>query len=270
MRVAGIMLVLVLAASTSGTAQTYGPPSPVPRTTSIPALHAQATSRLVEERFARGLAALDRREWPNARDEFAAIVALNPPEPKGSTALYDLAIAQANNRETAAAAASLRGAIARDPGFLAAMANLIAIDAERGDIAEARSVADRFVSVAPDSARALYARGVLALRQNDLATAKDDFGKLLRNDPQYAVAHYDLAIAESGLNAFDAAEREFRTALELAPHYARARFGLGTVLLRRGARADARVAFDAAAADAGPDVALRSVAVEMRNAIAPH
>jgi tetratricopeptide (TPR) repeat protein len=251
-------------ATAPAAAQTYGA-SPVPRSTSPATLHAQAVQRELVERFHLGLAA---HRWNDAQAEFAQILALNPREPQGSTAAYDLGLAQAQSGKYDDAAHSFERAIALDPGFLAAMGNLIAVDVSRGDLNGARAAADRFVALAPDSARALYARGLVALQSGDLATARDDFSKLLRNDPQYAVAHYDLGVTEARAGAYDDAQREFLAALQLAPAYARARFALGTVLLHQGNRSAARTSFDRAAADASDDPSLRGLAIEMRDAIA--
>lgn len=248
-------------------AQTYPSMTPVPRTTSAPALRALATQREVEERFRFGLDDLAGHDWKGAADEFTRIVALNPPEPKGSTARYDLAIADANLERYDDAAHQLRDAIALDPGFLAAMANLVSIDIQRGDTREARSIADRFLGLAPDSARALYARGIVALRAGDSATAREDFGKLLQANPSYAVAHYDLALAEERLGHLDSAERELRAALSLSPTYARAEFALGAVLLRQGRRSEARDAFVRTLHDAAGDPALQNIAAAMRDSI---
>ena len=249
-------------------AQEYPTTAPVPRTTAIPALRALATRREVEERFSLGLEDLAKGSWAAAAGEFERILALHPPEPKGSTAHYDLAIAYANLQRNDEAAHELRAAIALDPGFLAAMANLVAVDLTRNDLHDARGVADRFVALAPSSARALYSRGIVALRSGDSPTARDDFGKLLHSNPAYAVAHYDLALAEERLARYAAAERELQTALSLAPAYARARFALGTVLLREGRRGDARAAFDRAARDASGDPALQNICLAMRDSIA--
>lgn len=248
-------------------AQTYGA-SPVPRSTSPATLHAQAVQREIIERFHLGLAALDAHRWSDAQAEFTQILTLGPREPQGSTAAYDLGLAQAQSGAYDAAAHSFERAIALDPGFLAAMGNLVAVDVSRGDLNGARAAADRFIALAPDSARALYARGLVALQSGDLAGARDDFSKLLRNDPQYAVAHYDLGVTETRAGKYDDAQREFQTAVQLAPGYARARFALGTVLLRDGDRSGARSSFDRAAADASDDPALRGLAIEMRDAIA--
>ncbi len=230
-------------------------------------MRAIATQREVEERFSIGLDAESRGDWKAAAAEFERIVALDPPEPKGSTARYDLAIAYANVQRYGDAARALRAATALDPGFLAAMANLVAIDLTLGNLPEARRVADRYLALAPDSARALYSRGLTALSAGDAATAREDFGKLLHLNPSYAVAHYDLALAEERLGNYAAAQRELESALLLAPTYARARLALGVVLLRQGNRGAARDAFAKAAQDAAGDPALENVATAMRDSI---
>ena len=251
----------------SAHAQNYPMQSPVPRSTDVPTLHAQAVRREIHERFRIGLDAEARGDWNSAAAEFERAVALNPAEPQGSTARYDLAIAYTNLGRNDEAATQLLAAIALDPGFLAAMANLIAVDLRRGDLHDARIDADRFVSAAPDSARALYSRGIVALQSGDAQTAANDFGRLLSHNPEYAVAHYDLGIAEVRLGRNGDAEREFTTALALSPTYARARLSLGTILLQRGDRNGARDAFDRAARDAADDPALENLAVAMRDAI---
>jgi len=248
-------------------AQQYATPAPAPRTTSLPQLHALARGREIADRFMLGVSDEQRGDYASALPEFERVIALHPPEPKYSTALYDAGIAYANVHRLRDAARSFEAAIAADPGFLAAMANLVAVDIALGDTNGARSAADRFVRAAPDSARALYSRGLVALQQNDLATARADFSQLLRNDPKYALAHYDLGVTEARAGRWASAQREFALALDIAPAYARARFALGTVLLREGKRADARTAFEQVARDANGDVALQNLAQAMRDAI---
>jgi Flp pilus assembly protein TadD len=268
MRACVIAALFTVSTTAFAHAQTYPMQTPVPRTTSLPALRTAAIAREVEERFSIGLDALGRADWKAAASEFERVVSLNPPEPKGSTAHYDLAIAQANLGQNDDAARNLRQAIVLDPGFLAAMANLVAVDLARGDLPEARGVADRFVALAPDSARALYSRGLVALKAGDAQTARADFGKLLAANPAYAVAHYDLALAEEKLGNYDAAERELRASLALSPGYARAQFALGAILLREGRKGEARAAFAQATHDAAADPALANIAAAMRDSIA--
>jgi Flp pilus assembly protein TadD len=256
-----------IAASAPAGAQVYAPGTPAPRTTSVPAMRALATAREVEERFRIGLEDQADGKWSASALEFARIVQLHPSEPKGSTAYYDLGIAYAHLDRNAEAATAFRSAIQIDREFLAAMANLISVDIAAGDLKEARAVADRYVTIAPDSARAVYSRGIVALQTGDAATARTDFGKLLSLDPAYAVAHYGLALAEERLRSYGEAERELRTALALAPNYARAEFALGVVLLAQARRPQARDAFARACQLSTGDPALSNLAASMRDSI---
>jgi predicted Zn-dependent protease len=264
-RVAVTAAARAFAAVTAGApAQTYSQPTAAPRTTDAAALAQQAHQREIHERFARGVAAEERGDWSAAAAELRRVIALDPPEPKGSTARYDLALAEVHLAHDVVAAGLLEEALHRDPRFAAAAANLVAVQLRRGDVAAARTAADRFVAIAPESVLARYVRGIAALRAGDLATARDDFRALIGSDPTYAVAHYDLALVELRAGRDGAARTELDSALALAPGYARARFALGTVLMRTGKRADARIAFDRCARDAA-DPALRALAIDLRD-----
>lgn len=266
MRLRAVLGALGVAAALTGpvAAQIYPATTSVPHTLDPARLQALAVEREIHERFKRGLDAEGRGDWAAAAPEFERIIELNPPEPKGSTARYDLAIARARSGEYGAAKRLLEEALERDPGFAAAAANLVTTDVLAGDIAAARTAADRFVAIAPASARARYERGIVALRSGDLPTARADFRALAAGDPAYAIAHYDLALIEIRSSRFEAAEAELDRALAIDPGYARARFALATVFVRLGRRAEARAAFDRAARDAS-DVTLRSLALDLRD-----
>lgn len=266
MRLAAIVILAIVLVASAASSQSYPVLQPVPRTTDPAALHRLANQREILERIRIGFAASERADWNAAAAEFERAIALHPGEPQASTAYYDLGIARAGLREYAGAAAAFEEAIARDSGFLAARANLVAVNLLRDNLVAARAAADAFVAVAPESARALYSRGLISLKAGDAATAVADFAKLSAGEPAYAVAHYDLALAERQLGRFADAERELRTAIQLAPAYARAHIALGAVLLHEGKRDEARSAFDAAA-DAAKDVAMHNLAVSLRDAV---
>lgn len=269
MRCLGLALAVFVSLCGSGaaSAQTYDGSTPSPRTNDPKQLRAIGAAREVHERFLLGLDAESHAQWSAAAAEFERIVQMQPPQPQHSTAQYDLGIAYANLNRNDDAAREFRDALQGDPDFLAAMANLIAVDIRRGDLSEARSIADRFESTAPDSARALYSHGIVALKMGDMNAAQDDFKRLLTADSSYAVAHYDLGVAQAGLGQYAAAAQEFALALDLSPGYARARFALGTIFLRQGKRIEAKAAFDRAATDARSDPALENLAASMRDAI---
>ena len=264
MRAALAAIVLTVGTAASAFAQTYPAGTPPPRSTDPATLRAIATTRELHARFDRGLAAEAAGDWQSAIPEFERIVALDPGEPRGSTARYDLAIALAHTGAYERAATLLNEALVRDPGFVAAAANLVSVELLAGNLDRARGAAERFIRLTPDAARARYARGLIALQAGDLATARADFRVLVGNDPAYAIAHYDLAVIEIRAERYDVAQAELERALELAPRFARARFALGTVLLREGRRSDARFAFDRASADAS-DATLRSLATDLRD-----
>jgi tetratricopeptide (TPR) repeat protein len=247
-------------------AQAYPGTTPAPRTTSPAQLDALARNREVAERFRRGLDAAARLDWKTSADEFTRVVSLDPPEPRGSTARYDLGIAQANIGQYAAAATNFEEALKRDPGFAAAAANLVEAALQAGDVSRARRAADRFIAIAPSSLRARYSRGLVALQQNDLTTARIDFASLTAASPSYALAHYDLAVTELRSGDYAAAQTELQAALALSPGYARARFALATLMLRADRRTEASANLERVIQDA-EDPTLRALAVSLRDRI---
>jgi tetratricopeptide (TPR) repeat protein len=257
-------LLLAAFAPTGVLAQAYPVATPVARTTSPAQLDAMVRDREVVERFRRGLDAEARGDWRTAAAEFTRVVSLNPGEPRGSTARYDLGIAQAHLGEYAAAETAFDDALKLDPGFAAAAANLVETALQAGDLPRARSAADRFVAIAPSSLRAHYSRGLVALRQNDLATARADFAALSAQSPSYALAHYDLAVTEIRAANYAAAQNELEAALALSPAYARARFALATLLVRSDRRAEASANLARVIQDAD-DPSLRALALSLQD-----
>jgi tetratricopeptide (TPR) repeat protein len=247
-------------------AQDYSPRRPLPRTTDATTLLEIARVREIHERIEIGFRQELHGDWKRAAAEFTRVLSLGPKEPQGSTAHYDLALAQAHLGQLDAAAASFSSAIGLDSGFIAARVDLIAVHLMRNDLAAARRAADALLKIDPTSARGLYERGLTALRAGDTTTALGDFGALLVTDPAYATARYDLALAEAKAGRFADAERDLRAALALAPQFARAQFALGAVLLRTGKRDEARIAFEAVAKTA-QDPALRELATSLRDTI---
>jgi tetratricopeptide (TPR) repeat protein len=265
-RLAFVVLLLALIAPLRAGAQAYPGATPAARTTAAAQLEGVALDREVVERFRRGLAAASLLDWKTSAQEFTRVVALDPPEPRGSTARYDLGIALVHSGAYAAAEANFDAALKRDHGFAAAAANLVETALLAGDIALARSAADRFVAIAPDSLRARYSRGLVALKQNDLDTARADFALLIERSPAYALAHYDLAVVEIRSAQYAAAQSELEVALALSPGYTRARFALATLLIRDDRRGDASVNLARVVREAD-DPALRAIAGTLREQI---
>jgi tetratricopeptide (TPR) repeat protein len=264
LRIAACALLMAAAAPTTALAQAYPAAPPVARTVAPAQLDAIARTREVAERFRRGLDAAAKADWRTSATEFTRVVSLDPAEPRGSTARYNLGIAQAHLGDYTAAEANFDEALKRDPGFAAAAANLVETALQGGDVARARRAADRFIAIAPSSLRARYSRGLVALQQNDLATARADFAALTAASPLYALAHYNLAVVDVRTGDYAAAQNELQAALALSPSYARARFALATIMLRADKRAEASANLARVIQDAD-DPSLRALAVSLRD-----
>ena len=262
-RIAAWALLLAASAPATALAQAYPAAAPVARTTAPAQLDALARDREAAERFRRGLDAMSHGDWRTSTTEFTRVVALDPAEPRGSTARYDLGIAQAHLGDYSSAEGNFDEALRRDPGFAAAAANLVDTALQAGETARARRAADRFIAIAPSSLRARYSRGLVALQQNDLTTARADFAALTAAAPSYALAHYNLAVTEVRSGDYAAAQTELQAAIALSPSYARARFALATLLLRADKRAEATADLDRVIQDAD-DPSLRALAQSLR------
>lgn len=267
LRLAVCALLLTVLSPSPALAQAYPAATPAARTTSPAQLDAIARDREVVERFRRGLDAAGKADWKTSATEFARVVALDPAEPRGSTARYNLGIADAHIGAYPAAEDAFEGALKLDPGFAAAAANLVETALMAGDTTRARRAADQFIAIAPTSLRARYSRGLVALKQNDYATARTDFAAVTAASPSYALAHYDLAVTEIRAGNYAAAQNELQSALALSPGYARARFALATLMLRDNRRAEASVDLLRVARDA-EDPSLRALANTLNERLA--
>jgi Flp pilus assembly protein TadD len=81
--------------------------------------------------------------------------------------------------------------------------------------------------------------------------------------PEYALAHYDLAVTQIRAGDYAGAQTELQAALTLTPNYARARFALATLMLRSDRRAEASADLARVIQDA-EDPSLRALAVTLR------
>jgi tetratricopeptide (TPR) repeat protein len=99
---------------------------------------------------------------------------------------------------------------------------------------EATKLNDPILKASPHDVDALVYRGQIQLRQNNAGAAVDSLQEALRNDPNNAVAHYQLGIAFDQQHADDRAEAEWHEAVRLKPDLTDAQQALAQVQLRRG------------------------------------
>ncbi len=141
----------------------------------------------------------------------------------------------------------------------------------RPAISRARArAADRFVAIAPTSLRAHYSRGLVALKQNDLADRprrfrRADRGRRRRTRSRTTISPSPRSAPATTLPA----QTELEAALALSPGYARARFALATLMLRADRRAEASADLARVIQDADDPVAARAGAQPARPLAVP-
>jgi tetratricopeptide (TPR) repeat protein len=92
----------------------------------------------------------------------------------------------------------------------------------------------------PSEARHEFERGLRRLQKQDPAGSLRHFNAAIQRFPKYFEAYYHLGIAEMKLGKNDEALRSFQAAIDMSEgHYARAQFGYGLALCRRGNAAEA-------------------------------
>ena len=99
---------------------------------------------------------------------------------------------------------------------------------------EAAKLNDQILKSSPRDVDALVYRGQIQLRQGNASGAVDSLQDAVNNDPNNAVAHYQLGIAYSQQHDDDRAQAQWLEAVRLKPDMIDAQRALAEVELRRG------------------------------------
>ncbi len=99
---------------------------------------------------------------------------------------------------------------------------------------EAARLNDEILKVNPRDVSALIYKGQLQLRHDDAGGAIDSLHSALRNDPDNAVAHYQLGLAFAQQNNEGQAEAQWREAVRIRPDLIDAQRSLAALAMRRG------------------------------------
>ena len=108
---------------------------------------------------------------------------------------YYLGLVQALKGRNAEAAASLRAAIAIDPGYVPARIRLAEVLVGLGGLDESRQVCESLLKDNPQVAPAWYWLGRIASARGRLPEAEEHYRKACQLWPTYATAHYALALS---------------------------------------------------------------------------
>jgi Tfp pilus assembly protein PilF len=196
--------------------------------------------------------------YRNLKDDAKAAQALKDMEKAGQMAdevkkLHNEAVALLQAKDYANAFTKFQQALAVDPSFQPSLAGLAESGLEIGRNAEAEAAAEAILKADPKNARAIRLRynaclalgdkakladalvslaavdpdvarnGLLkmafdAYDKNDMANAKTRFERVLAVDPNYATAHYYVALIDVSEGATADARAHFERFLQLAPN----------------------------------------------------
>jgi len=126
---------------------------------------------------------------------------------------------------------SLYGEHPRDPQV---KKNYIQLLILKNRLDEASKLNDEILKTNPRDVDALVYRGQIQLRHNDAGSAVDTLQQAVKNDPDNAVAHYQLGIAFDMQQNDARAESEWREAVRSRPDLTDAQRALAALDIRRG------------------------------------
>ncbi|GCD99421.1 tetratricopeptide repeat protein [Embleya hyalina] len=109
---------------------------------------------------------------------------------------------------------------------------------EEGDLGAARADADAAVAAAPRDARAHYARGQLAVLEDEWATARGAFETAVRLDPDYAPARFGLGLVREHAGEHEGAAEAYEHGLARRADWTPAVVRLGAARIAAGRLAD--------------------------------
>lgn len=140
------------------------------------------------------------------------------------------------------ASAWLESVVAQDSSKWPQMTELGFVHENRGDFVRAIEVFEKVVQAAPTKKRAHFGLGRVALAQGDPAGARKHLEVVLRLDPEFVAATYQIARTYADEREWDRALAAADETLASRPSHEQAHYLRATVLARMGRDADADAA----------------------------
>jgi Tfp pilus assembly protein PilF len=155
--------------------------------------------------------------------------------------IHNEGVALSTGGDDAGAFAKFQEALQIDPGFQPALLGLATTGLKIGKAAEAAAAAETVLKTDPQNEQAKRIRYNAALKLGDTKMVADSLEGLAAVDP--ATARDNLfKLATTAYDSDDAvnAKKWFAKVLELDPSHARSHYFMGLILMREGAKAEAR------------------------------
>jgi len=169
---------------------------------------------LTRELAQRAATAVSKRDWAAARAAYQEMVEADP---ANAPALANLGAVEYQLKDFDAAIAHLEKALAVKPGLAQTWLTLGMVHYEREDPMRALSAISRAVAEKPDDPRARNHLAAAAKALGWLGAAESELQRALDLDPEYAEAHFNLALIylDRRPPAVELARRHYLRAVEL-------------------------------------------------------
>ena len=161
------------------------------------------------------LSELKSMQLEKAAKHYKALAILHPEK---DSFQYNLASCYELMRDFQSAINIMKLLLARNPKSITMAQKLANLYIETRNFRQAKDLYDSIILKASPSSEVLYQYAILSTQLYDTGTADKIFKKVIKMNPENAVAHKDLGVIYLNQRLFDYAEDEFRIAMELAPN----------------------------------------------------
>lgn len=160
------------------------------------------------------LSELKSMQIEKAVKHYKALAILHPEK---DSFQYNLASCYELLRDYESAISILKQLVARNPKSVTMAQKLANLYIEIRQFRMAKDLYDSVILKASPSEEVLYQYAILSVQLCDTSTAERIFKKVIKMNPENALAHKDLGVIYLNQRLFDYAEDEFRIAMELEP-----------------------------------------------------
>ena len=161
------------------------------------------------------LSELKSMQLEKAAKHYKALAILHPEK---DSFQYNLASCYELMRDFQSAINIMKLLLARNPKSITMAQKLANLYIETRNFRQAKDLYDSIILKASPSSEVLYQYAILSTQLYDTGTAEKIFKKVIKMNPENAVAHKDLGVIYLNQRLFDYAEDEFRIAMEIAPN----------------------------------------------------